>query len=318
MYHLSRGEDSVSAKIFLYFVATARFLLGSIPWMSWLGLLDYSPQDTAQGVCVYPFDAYQTMATSIAVPLLFVAEMVGFGVIHGTVIWCATKKCGVKKVPRSINFHLSRYVTAVLSLLLSSYTSITGVVLEYLNCYSTEPGQSVIWNAPAISCQDPLYRRYLVGIGVLLAFPVIGLPCVLLPLLLWLGRTRRLSPKVYKAFAGIVYQSYKDRYFWWEIVACLRRLALVGLSIAFFDVRLCSLYVPVMVAISLTQNLLCDVMSPLPSEFGVSITGVLYFMYRSATDSNDLSAVSSSRGQRRRNILVVVFIIFSDSIDWIE
>jgi hypothetical protein len=71
---------------------------------------------------------------------------------------------------------------------------------------------------------------------VLCAVQVVGLPVVLLPLLLWLGRTGRLSPKVYAAFAGIVYNSYKEQYYWWEIVACLRRLVLVGMGVAFFRV----------------------------------------------------------------------------------
>jgi hypothetical protein len=132
LYHLSQGDASADIKIALYNISTSRYLLGAVPWMSWLGILDYAPQGASSGVCFMPLSPYQVMSSSLYIPLLFLAEILGFGCLHACAVLVAKHVLRVP-VPRAVEFHLSRYVTAVLALLLSSYTDITGVCLSYLN-----------------------------------------------------------------------------------------------------------------------------------------------------------------------------------------
>jgi hypothetical protein len=110
--------------------------------------------------------------------------------------------------------------------------------LSYLNCVDVRDSL-VMWSSPAIDCHSSRYRSVLVGIGALIAFPVVGLPLIVLPLLMWLGRERadgRQPGVVLKAVAEFTFKTYKDSHYWWEIFAICRRLAFVSLSLILFRV----------------------------------------------------------------------------------
>lgn len=177
------------------------------------------------------------MASSFVVPLLFLTELVLFGVLHWGIERCSVRWCrNGKPWKLRYNFRVEGYATAFMSLLIGSYSTIADNCFQYLNCVTVNDGHSVMFTAPAIDCHSQRYKYVLIPIAGLIVFPVIGLPFIALPLIMWRGRhapdhtaAPNASP-VAKAVAMWILSSYRDRFFWWEAFAIVRRSTFVALS----------------------------------------------------------------------------------------
>ena len=146
--------------VFLYFVQTALLIAGTeASWLQWLSFLNFTPQQSGTP-CPVNLDAYQQMALSIVVAMLFFLLLCVTMVVHRLAtaghISCGTSLQRFRdRIPL---FSVDAYARTAVALFLYSYTQVTSVVLQYLNCVPAGNGSSVLYSSPTISCADETDR----------------------------------------------------------------------------------------------------------------------------------------------------------------
>jgi hypothetical protein len=96
------------------------------------------------------------------------------------------------------------------SLLLFSYTSVTLLAMQHLNCV-TVGSHRVVWVAPSIDCSSEEYARLRLYIYCMIVFPVLGFPALLTVGLLRSWRRRKFSGVREPRFVlrwGVLFESY--------------------------------------------------------------------------------------------------------------
>lgn len=271
MIIIHRYRASGHVKIILYFIATIRFMLGpEYYWLGWLGVMDFNPEAVASGdSCVANFDPFEKMALQILIPVFFLALLIMTLIISyffGHLPRRIYNRCreGERSIPGGPispgdentedfdrygnpivrGFPWNDFVRASMAILVFSYTAVSSVVFSFLNCVTTPDGDRV-FDSPAISCDSDRYKGWVVGIYILLIFPVIGFPLVVLFGLQYAKKhgycimddSQRTSPKaiLFHARFSFLYETYREKYYWWEAVALVRRSLLVALGILLWD-----------------------------------------------------------------------------------
>lgn len=115
-----------------------------------------------------------------------------------------------------------------------SYSSCSKAGFQYLNCVSVGPF-IVVFDSPAISCQDQSYLRWRpLAVAVLVAYVLLGPVWLAIGLcfanskqLLGIDQTR------FQLRYGALFTMYRQQTFWWESAALLRRTVMVGATVLF-------------------------------------------------------------------------------------
>ena len=140
-----------------------------------------------------------------------------------------------------VNYRSEAYFRTFTSLLLLSYSRITQVVFEYLQCVQVAD-TSVVQAYPEIDCNSSKYMKWRAVIILLLVFFVIGLPIYLAIVLL---RNYSSIRKCYSADGtldvssnafhrlGILFEPFDSYVPWWHaVILCRRMLTLAVLVFA--------------------------------------------------------------------------------------
>lgn len=97
-----------------------------------------------------------------------------------------------------------RFPGTFFALLLFSYTTLTALVFQSLNCVPVA-GRSVVFSQPSVDCDSAIYRTWLGWIYALLAFPVVGFPLALAIFLTYI-KLKKVPPSriLDPSFLGVV------------------------------------------------------------------------------------------------------------------
>jgi hypothetical protein len=243
-------------------------------FVDFIGIANFRVQDSASGSCIAPLSFFEKSLTNILVPffLLFLLCLT-FGlnnlwlrierrVLHivkltRLVIYYRSYAAATSHIWRDQTEHersltaekrleiqeelaLSRrkrfalYVYTFTFLLLFSYSTITLTVLEYLNCRQVE-NLSLVASQPEVSCTSQQYKTWYLLYIVLLIVVVAGSPFILLGVLIRYHRQGRLSDDMFALHFGVLYSSYRIRYFWYESLFMVRRTLIISIFVAFYD-----------------------------------------------------------------------------------
>jgi len=147
--------------------------------------------------------------------------------------------------PLEWRFNTAAYARTLVALVFFSYSRITQVVFQYLNCVDVRD-TSVVQAFPEINCESPLYLRWRVVIILMLVLVVIGVPAFVL-YILW--RERRKVERCYTAqgsfkieFAafrrfGIFFEPFMHAFRWWHAVILIRRMLTLAIFIFATDAQ---------------------------------------------------------------------------------
>jgi len=184
--HVLSQSPSGQTKVLLFFWSTARFLLGPTDsWLSWLSLFEASPNQQWWQQCAFPTTT--TGLPILQLPLPFISLLIPLWLFRAT-------RCSlVSKSSSSVAglFLPVAFIRTALSLIISSFTTITTVVFDTLLCVSVN-GQRVVFVLPALSCDGHAYNALeAVMISVVILW-LLGIPLAMGLLVHW-QRKRQMS-----------------------------------------------------------------------------------------------------------------------------
>jgi len=209
---LREGRDA-GTKVLLFFISTVRLVTGGeVRWLSWLGVFDFEAEKAAGGAfCVLPLGPVEKMAFEVVVPLL---GMVLLGVTAGS-HYLYRKLRGHRVASQA-------YFRTLCALAIFSYTSISNVTLNYLDCQEiANTGIELVRTAQAVDCSSQSYKSLRIFMYMLLAFPIVLLPLMIMAFLHRYHKQGTLQDKV--ASFGTLFETYDKEMFWFEGFALLRR-----------------------------------------------------------------------------------------------
>jgi len=142
-----------------------------------------------------------------------------------------------------LNDFINPYIRTSFAILLFSYSMITTMCFEYLTCVQAGLNK-VVFTAPSIRCTDDKYHRWKSLIILLVIFPVIGLPILFAILLFYYRKaialydpmTQSINPqstpeeKTIVSRLGILFDNYRQKRYYWEVLALSRRTLVIGLG----------------------------------------------------------------------------------------
>jgi len=129
-----------------------------------------------------------------------------------------------------------------------------------LDCVSLDDGESYIATVPSVRCESPEYASYFALFMVCIVLVVAGIPVTMFALM-YMYRARLNEPKILQRFGrlflrlltvlfplfhpflvflflfvwfcfpGSLYECYSEKYFYFEVVILLRRLAIVAVFV---------------------------------------------------------------------------------------
>ena len=103
-------------------------------------------------------------------------------------------------------------------------------VFLFINCAPAGSTRVAI-HFPALDCNSEAYQHRLRFVYVILALWVLALPLFLLAFLTYLHRTGRLAKAATASRWGIFYRSFADRFYRYEVLLLVRRIAVVSISV---------------------------------------------------------------------------------------
>jgi hypothetical protein len=218
IHHISNPEDlregrDAGTKVFLFFISTVRLVTGGeVRWLSWLGVFDFEAEKATGGrVCVLPLDPMAKMLFEVVLPLL------------GIVLLGLT--AGIHSLYRKLRGHPTAgkaYFRTLCALAIFSYTAISNVTLNYLDCQEIgDTGIELVRSAQAVDCNSQSYKSLRVFMYMLVVFPIALLPLMIMAFLHHYHKQGTLQSKV--ASFGILFETYDKEFFWFEGFALLRR-----------------------------------------------------------------------------------------------
>ena len=103
------------------------------------------------------------------------------------------------------------------------YISVCRGIYDLMHCRKLGPQGYFLYGDLETQCYTPSYYTWALGLGIpgFLLY-VIGIP-VMFSLILFLNRHQLTDPKV-RRYLGILYNGYKLRYYWWEVITMLRKV----------------------------------------------------------------------------------------------
>ncbi len=94
----------------------------------------------------------------------------------------------------------------------------------------------VVFSVPALDCDSPEYRGgVLTTVYFMILVIVIGLPVFFSAVLFRAWQTKKLDDEHFVARFGPIFAYYSPKYFYWGVVALVRRTLLAVIAFAFFD-----------------------------------------------------------------------------------
>ena len=114
------------------------------------------------------------------------------------------------------------------------YISVCRGIYDLMHCRKLGPQGYFLYGDLETQCYTPSYYTWALGLGIpgFLLY-VIGIP-VMFSLILFLNRHQLTDPMV-RRYLGILYNGYKLRYYWWEVIIMLRKSAIIGCVTMFYS-----------------------------------------------------------------------------------
>jgi len=278
---------------------------------------DFIPQ-----TCLYPMDYFNKFGAALLIPLILMGLL---AIIYLTErIWFRISKDSspfkriLLSLDSSYDYTLQsihyRYVKGVFSILIFSYAPICKFVLQTLSCLDFGPAgrYSLLIADPSISCSESQYKEIL-GLAIFLVVVyVIPAPLAVLALLLVMKHRVKGgldNPKV-EGYLGSLYTSYKDPYYWWEVIMISRRtlLAIFYTSFGGFD---SDIRILVLVYYLLFLMVLQLALQPftLRSSNYFELASLFILLVLALLDSSIVAASATNDGIGVVFILLVIFVL---------
>jgi len=185
-------------------------------------------------VCAAPLSALSKLFFGIFMPVICFALLAVTMALHG--VWFLIRgRRQTQGVGEPKGFPFLSYGRTALAFILFSYTSVAKTTFDYLSC-TTVPGfGSILLKWPAISCEDAAYTRLLPLVYILLLLFVIGFPIFVGSSLFYLHSKKRIFIDHSLSRWGMLYENYREQWFFWEFFVLIRRLLLVLLTTLILD-----------------------------------------------------------------------------------
>jgi len=227
IHFLSRmPSEKASVTIFMYFIQSSLLILSPVTtYMSWIGFFNFNPDKSTGPVCIIPMSGLQIIGFNIATTFLFFAIL---GVISLLNVLL------VKLYPLHFAFNAKHYKKTVISLVLYSYTQITSICIDYLNCTNVEDHGRYMFTIPSVSCDDSSYKTIYPLMIILLVLYTVGVPSVIFFVLF--RNRNRLETKTDASFA-LLYKPFKLGCFFWQSWILMRRVAMACISAFLMNVK---------------------------------------------------------------------------------
>eukprot|EP01028_Stygiella_incarcerata_P010460 TRINITY_DN5430_c0_g1_i1.p1 TRINITY_DN5430_c0_g1~~TRINITY_DN5430_c0_g1_i1.p1 ORF type:complete len:4541 (-),score=925.87 TRINITY_DN5430_c0_g1_i1:248-12403(-) len=245
-----------------------------VSFFDWLGVASLQVDDSAGGNCIAPLDFFQKSILNISIPFIllvllvitylistlwlktkrqlhrgskFITLMIFYRSFAKAVrqMWqddleqerAMTPELRAQqerdnKRARQLRYFL--YLHTFAFLLLFSYSTMTQTVLEFVNCRKVED-LLLVAVQPEVSCDSSTYKRWSAIYYALLVFVVILGPFMVLGVLLWAKKTKKLEKHDFALKLGVLFVSYRAAFFWWESSFMLRRILIIGLYVIYYD-----------------------------------------------------------------------------------
>ena len=260
LFFLSQRARSDS-KILMYFIQTTLFQLsgsGMDSLFGFLGFVNFDLFQTSGRSCPGPLNAYQNLALSACIPILFLSQLLCLMLGHVLLrrAWNHPILKSIRKVVETwtqqlepidaqkegedrtqhqlqlgdLGFPFYKYARTGLSILCFGYLQLSASAIAYLQCIDVG-GTSVVFLAPGIQCQSDTYRRWLTPVLLLLT-----LACLFplgLAAFLYRNRAKLQSDPVFQSRYGVLYENYRPDRYVWQVWVLLRQVVLIGVSTAF-------------------------------------------------------------------------------------
>jgi hypothetical protein len=165
---------------FFYFTQIAIVLIqnDSKSFASWINIFNLNIQSA--GTCVTPLTAYESLAVDVFVPLFYLFILFASMFVHFVVSKTTTGN------NNGIVFSRVRYSRAFLSMYLICFTRISQVSLRSLHCIHVGDSEDsyVLFSVPSISCNDRVYKSWVIFMILLLIITLL-FPCLVIAYLLY-------------------------------------------------------------------------------------------------------------------------------------
>jgi len=227
LHFLSRmASDKASVTIFMYFIQSSMLILSPVTtYMSWIGFFNFNPEKSSGPSCVIPMSGLQIVGFNIGTTFLF------FVILS---VICAINFVLSNFAPSKVVFSLKHYKKTVISLVLYSYTQITSICIDFLNCTNVEDHGKYMFSIPSVSCDDSSYKRIYPLMIVLLLVYTVGVPSVIF-FVLFKNRSR-LEEKTDVSFA-LLFKPFKVGTYFWQCWILIRRVAMACISAFLLNTR---------------------------------------------------------------------------------
>lgn len=228
--HFTSRRSGSLTSVFLYFIQTAMLICGpasSFASVAWLTVFGFHPEDSSGGSfgCLGPISAIDKFTLSLAMPFVFLGELVLGMVLH---IGISGLHVG-GRIGDLLRLDLSNYSRNFIALLLYSFTSLTTTTVNFLDC-TTIGSRRVVTSSPAIDCDSKEYERrlplFIVVLCLALLVPVLCTVALLIHRKSFATAKATEHVERFRSWS-ILFEAYKPSAYFWHVVILLRRLAYV-------------------------------------------------------------------------------------------
>lgn len=223
--------------------------LSDTNWISWLSVLNFNIASSPSGTCVAPWDGITQKLLGMLIPLIclgmlfvtMICQKACFYFWHGSLGKERVDSCvkfGIVKGD-SVQFSTNSYIRSMIGLLIFSYTSISKTALDFFKCIEVSDFAKVLASDPSISCTSSTYLSVRAFMIFLVVIVVIGFPLAAFIWLSWMHwhRDIELHSELNLSRFGILFDSYKPKFYFWEVVVLARRSLLISFTAAIGNTR---------------------------------------------------------------------------------
>jgi hypothetical protein len=138
--------------------------------------------------------------------------------------------CVSRLKPQTKNLHsanaLDKSIAAFLIALTTLYTYVLSTIFSAFRCFPQDDGTFTLLSSPSLDCYDSVWNKYIfvIVVGILI---ISAVPFILLFILVK-NSNRRTNNQFYWRF-GRLYEFYKPKYYYWEVIVLIRRTIFVSL-----------------------------------------------------------------------------------------
>jgi hypothetical protein len=246
--HLFAQTRSPLLKIFFYYVQLVVLFFGdNTNFVNWLNIFQFKVTNAFYNLCVINYTVPAKLFSSIITPIIAFGQLIVIGLLDWLVIKLTNRSItrgnrdldGLPDSGFAFNvgkethgFAWSAYMRSFIALLLFTYQAITFTALTFLNC--TTVGQVEVVSAyPAFQCDSSEYNQIKPVFVICLILFTIGVPLYLASFFIF--RRNSMSDQTFFARYGFIWESYRSKYLWWELVYMARRLILIVVYVSTYS-----------------------------------------------------------------------------------